>query len=49
MRYIGNILPVTRQNQIAGQLPRKAYASLKFNKFAILKLRINEIKQLFKI
>ena len=25
------------------------FGSLKFNKFAILKLRINEIKQLFKI
>ena len=27
-RYLPNILPVTRQNQVAGQLPRKAYASV---------------------
>ena len=26
-RYLPNILPVTRQNQLAGDLPRKAYAS----------------------
>ena len=24
-RYLPNILPVTRQNQIAGELPKKAY------------------------
>ena len=27
-RYFPNILPVTRQAQIAGELPRKGYASL---------------------
>ena len=26
-RYYSNILPITRQSQIAGELPRKAYAS----------------------
>ena len=26
-RYYPNILPITRQSQIAGELPRKAYAS----------------------
>ena len=30
-RYLPNILPVTRQNQVAGQLPRKAYASLTYS------------------
>ena len=36
-RYIPNILPVTRQNQIAGQLPKKAYASVSYTnkKFGI--------------
>ena len=27
-RYLPNILPVPRQNQVAGQYPRKAYASV---------------------
>ena len=27
VRYLPNILPVTRQNQIAGRNPRQAYAS----------------------
>ena len=26
-RYYPNILPITRQSQLAGELPRKAYAS----------------------
>ena len=26
-RYYPNILPITRQSQVAGELPRKAYAS----------------------
>ena len=30
-RYLLNILPVTRQNQVAGQLPRKAYASVTYS------------------
>ena len=30
-RYLPNILPVTRQNQVAGQLPRKAYASVTYS------------------
>ena len=30
-RYLPNILHVTRQNQVAGQLPRKAYASLMYS------------------
>ena len=29
-RYLPNILPVTRQNQVAGQLLRKAYASVTY-------------------
>ena len=27
-RYSPNILPITRQSQIAGEVPRKAYASI---------------------
>ena len=27
-RYFPNILPVTRQAQVAGEVPRKAYASI---------------------
>ena len=27
-RYYSNILPITRQSQIAGELPRKSYASI---------------------
>ena len=30
-RYLPNILPVTRQNQVAGQLPRKTYASVTYS------------------
>ena len=30
-RYIPNILPVTRQNQIAGTIPRKAFASVTYS------------------
>ena len=30
-RYFPNILPVTRQAQFAGELPRKAYASLTYS------------------
>ena len=30
-RYLPNILPVTRQNQIAGELPKKAYASVTYS------------------
>ena len=30
-RYLLNILPVTRQNQVAGQLPRKAYVSVMYS------------------
>ena len=30
-RYIPNILPVTRQNQIAGSIPRKAFASVAYS------------------
>ena len=29
-RYFPNILPITRQSQIAGELPRKAYASVTY-------------------
>ena len=29
-RYFPNILPVTRQQQIAGEIPRKAYASVTY-------------------
>ena len=29
-RYYPNILPITRQSQVAGELPRKAYASEKY-------------------
>ena len=30
-RYFPNILPITRQLQIAGKLPRKAYASVTYS------------------
>ena len=30
-RYFPNILPITRQSQIAGELPRKAYASVMYS------------------
>ena len=29
-RYFPNILPITRQSQIAGELPRNAYASITY-------------------
>ena len=39
-RYFPNILPVTRQAQIAGEVPRKAYASVTYSEF-ILDLTAN--------
>ena len=30
-RYLPNILPVARQNQVAGQLPKKAYARVTYS------------------
>ena len=30
-RYFPNILPITRQSQVAGKLPRKAYASVTYS------------------
>ena len=30
-RYYPNILPITRQSQVAGELPRKAYASVTYS------------------
>ena len=30
-RYYPNILPITRQAQIAGELPRKSYASITYS------------------
>ena len=30
-RYSPNILPITRQSQVAGELPRKAYASITYS------------------
>ena len=35
-RYLPNILPVTRQNQVAGQLRRKTYASVTYSDKKIL-------------
>ena len=35
-RYIPNVLPVTRQNQIAGSIPRKAFASVTYSDKNIL-------------
>ena len=35
-RYIANILPVTRQNQIAGTIPRKAFASVTYSDMKML-------------
>ena len=34
-RYIRNILPVTRQNHIAGTIPRKAFASVTYSDMEI--------------
>ena len=34
--YFPNILPVTRQNQIAGEVPRKAFASVTYSDIKIL-------------
>ena len=39
-RYLPNILPVTRQNQVAGQLPRKAYASVTYSDKKILEFTL---------
>ena len=39
-RYLPNILPVTRQNQVAGQLPRKAYASVTHSEKKILEFTL---------
>ena len=39
-RYLPNILPVTRQNQVTGQLPRKAYASLTYSDKKILEFTL---------
>ena len=36
VRYIPNILSVTRQNQIAGYIPRKAFASVIYSDMKIL-------------
>ena len=30
-RYFPNILPITRQSQVASELPRKAYASVTYS------------------
>ena len=30
-RYFPNFLPITRQSQVAGELPRKAYASVTYS------------------
>ena len=30
-RYFPNILPITRQSQVAGELPRKAYVSITYS------------------
>ena len=34
-RYIRNILPVTRQNHIAGTIPRKTFASVTYSDMEI--------------
>ena len=39
-RYLPNILPVTRQNQVAGQLPRKAYVSVTYSDKKILEFTL---------
>ena len=39
-RYLPNILPVTRQNQIAGKIPRKSYASVTYSDKKILEFVI---------
>ena len=39
-RYIPNILPITRQNQIAGTIPRKAFASVTYSDKKILEFAL---------
>ena len=38
--YLSNTLPVTRQNQVAGQLPRKAYANVMYSDKKILEFTL---------
>ena len=40
-RYYPNILPITRQGQIAGELPRKSYASITYSDKKQLDLTAN--------
>ena len=37
-RYLPNILPVTRQNQVAGHVPRKAYERVMYSDKKIVEL-----------
>ena len=39
-RYLPKILPITRQSQVAGQLPRKAYASVTYSDKKILEFNL---------
>ena len=49
-RYLPNILPVTRQNQVAGQLPRKVYASVMYSDKKILEFTFKKYcKYLYKL
>ena len=39
-RYIPNIFPITRQNQIAGTIPRKAFASVTYSNKKIIEFAL---------
>ena len=46
-RYLLNILPVTRQNQVAGQLRRKAYASVMYSDKKILEFTLENTANIY--
>ena len=48
-RYYPNILPITRQAQVAGKLPRKAYASGTYTDKKKFEFTRNDCKYLFKL
>ena len=48
-RYLPDILPVTRQNQVTGQLPRKAYASVTHSDKKILEITLENTANTYAI
>ena len=47
VRYLSNILPVTRQNQVAGQLSRKSYASVTYSDKKILEFTLENTANVY--